>query len=412
MKNRIFTLILFIIFSVSLQAQSETDYKPALETLFNAFKERNYDLLKPLLDPNTKIADFPKGMNDKIIPQILAQLPIPLSYSVTGKVEEKDGLRIKVLYNTMNRAIEKSFLFNNQGKIIDFDVLEGALVKKRQDSQLTSRPDRVEIPFQIHNGIIYVKVLLNGKEETFILDSGAPSLILNSDLNIVKDMPGASSKKNIAGSGVGGAIKNINQVHIDAFNWKGIEIKDAEVLTMSLSHIGKYSFTGLIGYDVFKDYKLTFDYKKRIITATLNKEAEEYGKLLATIPFEMENHLPVFRIDINGKTYKMGLDTGASANLLYEKNTGEIKSFIKGDNKTVILGAASGVNARQGKIKTLKIGDIEYKDMSFAFENNTLDQINDGYKAGIDGLLGYEFLRQHVTTVDFISKEIRIYSGT
>jgi predicted aspartyl protease len=412
MKNRIFTLILFIIFSASLQAQSETDYKLALETLFNAFKERNYDLLKPLLDPNTKIADFPKGMNDRIIPQIMAQLPTPFSYSVIGKVEEKDGLRIKVFYSTINGAMEKSFLFNNQGKIIDFDVLEGASVMKKQFSQLTSRPDRVEIPFQIHNGIIYVNVLLNGKEEKFILDSGAPSLILNSDLKIVKNMPEASSKKSIVAKGVGGAIKNINEVHINVFNWNGIEIKDAKVLTMPLSHVGKYPFTGLIGYDVFKDYKLTFDYKKRIITATLNKEAEEYGKLLATIPFEMEHHLPVFRIDINGKTYKMGLDTGASANLLYEKYTEEIKNFIKSDNKALILGAANGVNARQGKIKTLKIGDLEYKDMSFAFENNTLDQINDGYKADIDGLLGYEFLRQHVTTVDFISKEIRIYSGT
>ena len=43
-----------------------------------------------------------------------------------------------------------------------------------------SQVEAVSVPFERTVGLIFVKAKINGKKENFILDTGAPSLILNS----------------------------------------------------------------------------------------------------------------------------------------------------------------------------------------------------------------------------------------
>lgn len=124
MKTKILTLILITIFSISISAQAKTDYKPSLDLIFKAFKEKKYDLVKSLFDSNVKIGDLPTGMNDQIIPQIINQLPEATSYSVTKTTAEGGNIRIETIYKTvLIPEMKRNFVFNKAGKIIDFDVL-------------------------------------------------------------------------------------------------------------------------------------------------------------------------------------------------------------------------------------------------------------------------------------------------
>ena len=124
MKTKILTLILITIFSISISAQAKTDYKPSLDLIFKAFKEKKYDLVKSLFDSNVKIGDLPTGMNDQIIPQIISQLPEATSYSVTKTTAEGGNVRIETIYKTvLIPEMKRNFVFNKAGKIIDFDVL-------------------------------------------------------------------------------------------------------------------------------------------------------------------------------------------------------------------------------------------------------------------------------------------------
>lgn len=123
MKTKILTLILITIFSISISAQAKTDYQPSLDIIFKAFKEKKYDLIKPLLDPNVKIGTLPTGMNDQIIPQIISQLPEPTSYTVKKTTAEGKTVRIETIYKTaLVPEMKRNFVFKD-GKIIDFDVL-------------------------------------------------------------------------------------------------------------------------------------------------------------------------------------------------------------------------------------------------------------------------------------------------
>jgi hypothetical protein len=280
----------------------------------------------------------------------------------------------------------------------------------------TILPHRFEAAFELYSKVIFMKAKLNDIEEWFILDSGAPTLVLNADNKAVKKIRQSS----IVATGVGGNIKT-GKTQVTSFDWNGIKVNEFDAITMSLNHLEKqtkHSFAGLIGYTLFKDYELTFDYKRRIITFI---KVDDHGNLmdapattstpLATIPFEMKIHIPVFSMTVAGKAYKMGLDCGAGNNLLYKKFVPDLENDISEYKSAEITGAGKkSAAAGGGYIKTAYIGAVSYPDMAFFFEDGTLNQLNTGYNLGIDGLLGYEFLNQHTTSVNFKKGELHIYA--
>lgn len=135
MKKNVFVLFLMMFFSLTISAQTTKDYKPELDLIYKSFKEKNFELLKPLLDPNVKIGDLPTGMNDMIIPQIMEQFPEPTSYTVNKTVTEGDNVRIETLYkNTMMpEGFNWKFTFNKDGKIIDLDILSDVMTDVQQN---------------------------------------------------------------------------------------------------------------------------------------------------------------------------------------------------------------------------------------------------------------------------------------
>ncbi|MDO5637526.1 MAG: hypothetical protein Q4G18_09785 [Myroides sp.] len=133
MNRKFFTMILLLIFSVTVSAQTTTDYKTELDLIFNSFKEHDYEQLKPLLDSNVKIGDLPTGMNDVIIPQIIEQMPTPDSYRIVASSKEGENTRIETIYTIlMMPEMKRNFTFNKEGKLIDFDVMEDVITETRR----------------------------------------------------------------------------------------------------------------------------------------------------------------------------------------------------------------------------------------------------------------------------------------
>lgn len=121
------SLLVFLLFSCTILAQ-EVTYKKELDLIYQSFKTKNYDLIKPLLTPMTTIGTaLPAGMCDSVIPQILNQLPEPVSYTISEITEKNGGTHIRTEYvykEAPNRI--QSFFFNKDGKILDFDVIPEA----------------------------------------------------------------------------------------------------------------------------------------------------------------------------------------------------------------------------------------------------------------------------------------------
>jgi len=127
MKNKLALLFLILMLSITVSQAQKQSYTKELNIVFKSLKSNDYKLIKPLLDPNVKVGNLPQGMNDAVIPQVLTQLPKPVSFKVSSTIKEGDGTRINTVYTYADKTTRnQSFLFNAKGKIIDFDVLEGA----------------------------------------------------------------------------------------------------------------------------------------------------------------------------------------------------------------------------------------------------------------------------------------------
>ncbi|MCH8285871.1 hypothetical protein IIB79_05000, partial [candidate division KSB1 bacterium] len=56
------------------------------------------------------------------------------------------------------------------------------------------------------------------------------------------------------------------------------------------------------------------------------------------------------------------------------------------------------------RLDEFEISDLSYKDHTFLFNN-----LNFGHELQIDGLLGYEFLSQYITAIDYKNQKLYIF---
>ena len=115
-----------------------------------------------------------------------------------------------------------------------------------------------KVDFELDGGIILVEALLNNSTQTFVLDSGAPGLILN---NYNKGKKKKKKKEQV--TGINGTAQAYSVI-IENFVWAGISYPKMEAISMDLSHlesITKRKISGLLGYDLIKDFEVFLDYE-------------------------------------------------------------------------------------------------------------------------------------------------------
>jgi hypothetical protein len=274
-----------------------------------------------------------------------------------------------------------------------------------------SSQDIIEIPFTMVGKLISVKVLLNGEPRTFILDSGAPNVILNSKYISEQD---STIKKISSSKGVSGNLSGMDIENVEHLDFYGIQLNNQDVITLNLSHLEESLETevyGLIGYELIKDYDLIFDYEKLKLTlinpATFEKYRSENlaDANLQKIPFELEGHIPIVKSQIGSLTLAFGIDCGAETNLISDKLFETIKKHTIQIKTDTLIGAENQPKeVYKGKVKKTKIGSRSFKNLSTLF--NDISHLNEGYKIDIDGLIGYEILHKQITLISYVRKEM------
>ena len=136
------------------------------------------------------------------------------------------------------------------------------------------------------------------------------------------------------------------------------------------------------------------------------------NKLITTIPFEMVGTYIVLTVRINNSSpLKMILDTGLRYTLVTELDTSETLDVMKGEMQQVQgLGDGRVLMAHASEGNTIQIAKFKMTRRTvFVFTDNFFSLSNQiGVK--INGLLGVDFFRDHVVTINYISRKIRLYS--
>lgn len=272
----------------------------------------------------------------------------------------------------------------------------------------------VIVPFKSLGGLIILTATVDGVEGNFILDTGANGLVLNNQY-FEADRLLADRK----GIGLAGAAEDLGEVHLDSIQIDAIHFDGVIAQTIDLRKLEnrkKTRILGLIGYRLLKDFEIMLDYRRDIITFS---SVDNRGNILTVLPhtqhkvdtisFAMGNHIPIIEVQINGRTKRMGVDTGAEYNLYNIQRSKPIMKNFK-ILKTIEIANAGEqtIQALAGKLFRVVLLD-RYRCAGMSTVLINFRHLNAIYGTSLDGILGYEFLAPWLFSINYQKREIYLH---
>lgn len=412
--------VLLLFGAVCLNAQSLTDCENVVKETVNAINGYSVETLRRYLASDFECSGQKGDVADQVLNAIIGMLA--QSNDSIEKYEkisdERNGDMLTLDYTFIYSKHAKSrttFVFDKENKIKRLDLFS-VTVKQADKGFKFEKPQSkvITVPITLtKNNMIVTQAAINGEKHNFIIDSGCPILYLNSKYfrgNDDEEGARMSSSEDVNGKISGGQ----DVITIDSFDFNGIRGNGMKVMTSDLSHLENGTEVyGLIGYDVYKDYDLLFDYKHKTLTLidpdyteTFLKERKyEYDE----VPFEMSKtmrHIPLIKAQIDTVSLTLGIDCGAGNNLIDSKRWDEFESMLRRVKTTKLKGISNdeGAEVHVGELKSLKIGGKTFRHTQTVF--NDVSHFNRNKDERIDGLIGYEVLSRQKTILSYKNKKL------
>ena len=409
-----FIALIFTFFLYTVSAQDSQRCMEIVNIAVDAVNNHSVENLHEHLAPDFVCA----GQSGPIAIQVLAQIITQIDEHISNinKIDERQAdatLTLVYDFNYSKRLGHKeaTFIFNSDNQIKQMDLLP-VQVKKvdmKKDFE-TPSDDVITVPMEISDGLIFVKAELNGIERDFILDSGAPSLYLNSKyFSHTNDTVNSIS----SAQGVSSGISGQDVFRVNTFNFHGIRAENTDFVMSDISHLSKdREIYGLIGYQVLKDYDWLFDYEGKTLTLIKSDKTENYIKEMRyntyEVPMQMtseKSHIPFIETKIGDITLMMGIDCGAAVNLIDDSMFSKLEKRMSNISTTELNGASKeSTTVKNGDIKSLNIGKKRFKHLPTVFSD--ISHLNARWTNKIDGLLGYEILSRQKLIMSINNKKL------
>lgn len=260
------------------------------------------------------------------------------------------------------------------------------------------------IPMEVIRGMIYLEAELDGVKGLFILDTGAPTLIINRAQATGKLADALSLHGDI----------QVVETLVETFKLGQHRQDNIKALALDLSHLEKASgkkILGLVGHDVFENsvLLLDFDQKKIFLSSSPQKREPSLHQPTASLTFDLHDHLPIVQVRIGGKLLRLGIDTGAASNLLDKRILDEqLEMKIDFVPNEQIQGLDRQVQIVQAaQIEVFGEDQLPFGKNKFLFTDLSFLRAHTGCE--IDGLLGSPFLSKADFTIDYPMKRIDIW---
>jgi hypothetical protein len=289
------------------------------------------------------------------------------------------------------------------GQILGFSLADG----KR----------KVQIPIDIYNNLVVVPVVLNGALPLkFILDTGVRTAILTQ--KTFTDILNLSYSRKYTISGPGG--EHVIDAYITnnvSLELPGVLGRGHALLVLGEDYLELRNYLGtdvhgILGYELFSRFIIEINYEKRMLTLTLPSRFRKKRKFQA-IPIKIEDTKPyvttsVVLADGTQLTAKLLVDSGASHGLMLEP-TSDARIVVPDSTISSIIGRGLGgeITGKVGRIKSLKLGDYEIKNViaSFPDPNSYFDSLKLGATAR-NGAIGGDVLSRFTVIFNFPKEEM------
>ena len=266
-----------------------------------------------------------------------------------------------------------------------------SVIAQNSNSKIWSNSvDQAEIPISIIDREVNVKAKINGVEGIFYWDTGAPTLILNTEAETNKKADKTSS--NTKAYGATGKINSITQQNVESFELYDLKTTNTSVLGMPLSHIDD-QLLGLIGTKFMEGYLTEFDFKsQKIIMNKLDASGEPADPSLiggyTQLDVSWYSHIPIVEVTINGHKLNMLLDSGCSEMMINPEHKEKLTGAYSFVNEDTLRGAGK----KEKLVEINSFNNVEIAGHSF---NNVIGMFETGVQSGhgsikIDGIIGWD----------------------
>jgi len=273
------------------------------------------------------------------------------------------------------------------------------------------------IPFSRAGNLIIIRAKVDTVEGNFILDTGAPGLVLN--IPYFRNYTTIEQPEEIQG-GLTGRVEDAGRVHIDSLGFGPVHYYKAEADRINLGHIENrkgIKIHGLLGMQLFKHFEMIIDYENNLIYLhhLSKKEDKNYRHPLlqdtaayVETPINFIENKLITYVYSAGKKLSFVVDSGAESNLIDSRLPDKIMDNVIVNKRVFLSGTGSAkVEALSGSINTLKIGNCEVANLPVIVTN--LEKLCFAYNRCLDGMLGFDFLSRQKIGFNFVKRKMYIW---
>jgi len=278
----------------------------------------------------------------------------------------------------------------------------------------TLSPRSAKVKFRLTGGaqpLILLPVHVNGSGPfEFILDTGAGTSLLSSDLAKQLEVKIIGSKE---GQSAGGKVA-VSLAKTDSLAVGETELHDVDVGIVDLAHIGKTigaKVDGDLGYNFLKHFRLTIDYGSCEVRLDDPKRVENFGRSAKTeVPMRLASPAkPLILVDVhaNGRgPFQFAIDTGTSTTAITPGLAKEVAAATSPVGPVTTGGTHVDVTA--GTLQSFQVGAAKIDNMPVVVAD-FFAMLNDAIGAKLDGIVGYNFLRNYKVVIDYPGETFSLF---
>lgn len=268
------------------------------------------------------------------------------------------------------------------------------------------------IPIKMIGRLAVIEARIDTMVGAFILDTGAPYLILNKTW--FRDQ-GATSLAQAGG--ITGALSDVKNLWVKEFQLGKLTYNDFEADIVELAHLEAsrgIPILGLIGLNFFTNMELQINYQQQqIILFALDERGnriekeEEPKQTEITVPFYLNNGIIFIDGSLNDVNMRFCFDTGAELNVFHNRLPKKAMQNISITSRSILTGTSNQkTEVLRGSVTSLLLGDFVCSDMSTLL--TSLTNMSRSYDIHVDGMIGYELLKMRSLSFNFMKAEITI----
>lgn len=258
------------------------------------------------------------------------------------------------------------------------------------------------VPFELHAGLIFIDVDIDGSgPRPFIVDSGAQYVLLES--SFAQEL------------GYTAVVNDLAELEIGSLQFSGVDAVPYDLVPIEQTL--DVQLAGIIGASLLQHFTLVIDYQESVITLLDSEEetalvdSTRVDERVLEAPLELGYGLPLASASFESSdSGQFVIDTGASTVAIfqsfYDTLDTEDRPLLEGSEG---LSAAGTFSVDMTRFCGVQVGEALAPDVPVSvIGDTTLGDIRTTFPELV-GLLGYTFLRDFMTILDYPEGRARFY---